>query len=313
MKSEKLNITPAETSEASGKSFTNYQRYVFHESGTAAGAVLGRPELGVLGLVDNEAFKLRLQDILEKTDLNRVNRMSDREKEVMISDMQGKTSKQIGEELGLSFKTVEIHKYHIEKKLGTIGLFRILKKVDVNSARELINAMFAKAGLVKEAEIRGEDAGGALELKMKPNAKSLTEREKEVLDFICDNLSSQEIADKLIVSVRTVESHVGHIHAKEPDAISKARILAGKKEYEKTHNGFPANLDRLSSGQRQVHEALGIRSLEEVAEILFVSPRTIEFHVDEICKKFNIVGINHQDQLRAILSVIEIRSNEIES
>jgi len=42
----------------------------------------------------------------------------------------------------------------------------------------------------------------------------LTEREREVLTWIADGLSNQEVADKLVISVKTVERHRANILAK---------------------------------------------------------------------------------------------------
>ena len=42
----------------------------------------------------------------------------------------------------------------------------------------------------------------------------LTEREREVLKLIADGLSNQEVADRLIISVKTVERHRANILAK---------------------------------------------------------------------------------------------------
>lgn len=42
----------------------------------------------------------------------------------------------------------------------------------------------------------------------------LTKREKEILKFIAEGLSSQEIADKLFISLRTVETHRLNINQK---------------------------------------------------------------------------------------------------
>ncbi len=42
----------------------------------------------------------------------------------------------------------------------------------------------------------------------------LTEREREVLTLIADGLSNQEVADKLVISVKTVERHRANILAK---------------------------------------------------------------------------------------------------
>ncbi len=43
---------------------------------------------------------------------------------------------------------------------------------------------------------------------------SLTRREEEIVSLIASGMSSKEIADKLFISVRTVETHRGHIMEK---------------------------------------------------------------------------------------------------
>lgn len=42
----------------------------------------------------------------------------------------------------------------------------------------------------------------------------LTNREKEVLSMISEGMSSQEVADKLCISKRTVDFHLGNIYEK---------------------------------------------------------------------------------------------------
>lgn len=42
----------------------------------------------------------------------------------------------------------------------------------------------------------------------------LTPREREVLDLVLQRWHDQEIADHLVISVRTVETHVAHLMAK---------------------------------------------------------------------------------------------------
>ncbi len=47
--------------------------------------------------------------------------------------------------------------------------------------------------------------------EQKQNYEDLTKREKEILKLIADGYTNQEIADLLIISVKTVETHRAHI------------------------------------------------------------------------------------------------------
>jgi DNA-binding NarL/FixJ family response regulator len=47
-----------------------------------------------------------------------------------------------------------------------------------------------------------------------PRTEGLSDREREVLDFLAKGYTTKEIADKLSVSVNTVRTHLQHIYAK---------------------------------------------------------------------------------------------------
>jgi NarL family two-component system response regulator LiaR len=55
---------------------------------------------------------------------------------------------------------------------------------------------------------------GAGKAVAKETTEALSEREKEVLQLATRGLSNQEIADKLFLSLRTVQAHLGHIFNK---------------------------------------------------------------------------------------------------
>jgi DNA-binding NarL/FixJ family response regulator len=44
--------------------------------------------------------------------------------------------------------------------------------------------------------------------------KSLTRREKEIAELVADGLGNREIAERLYLSKRTVDSHLEHIFTK---------------------------------------------------------------------------------------------------
>jgi LuxR family maltose regulon positive regulatory protein len=59
-----------------------------------------------------------------------------------------------------------------------------------------------------------EDAGAPARPQTESSAETLSTRELEVLQLLADGCSNREAAERLVVSVETVKTHVGHILAK---------------------------------------------------------------------------------------------------
>tara|TARA_B100000614_G_C14473047_1_gene463338 strand:- start:72 stop:725 length:654 start_codon:yes stop_codon:yes gene_type:complete len=79
----------------------------------------------------------------------------------------------------------------------------------VNNGGEYFNEVVSNIILksyVKKAKSEDQDS--------KSNYSDLTNREKEVLKLFAGGMSNSEIAEKLFISVRTVESHKNHIMTK---------------------------------------------------------------------------------------------------
>jgi len=60
--------------------------------------------------------------------------------------------------------------------------------------------------LIEDLRLVRQDSAG-----LRPIRSPLTSREWEVLDLLCQELSTDEIADRLVVSVETVRSHVKNV------------------------------------------------------------------------------------------------------
>ena len=74
-------------------------------------------------------------------------------------------------------------------------------------------------------------AGGREEPSMNDGDIPLTKREKEILSFIADGLNNSQIAEKLFISARTVDTHRTNIMQKLDihDAANLVRYAIGKK------------------------------------------------------------------------------------
>ena len=77
---------------------------------------------------------------------------------------------------------------------------------------EFLGAKDEAIGLHPQREVRLEP--GTESQSARPNPDGLTEREVEVLSLIASGRTNNEIAEELVLSVRTVERHIGNIYGK---------------------------------------------------------------------------------------------------
>ncbi|MBC7347861.1 MAG: response regulator transcription factor [Clostridia bacterium] len=118
---------------------------------------------------------------------------------------------------------------------------------DVN-ARELVNAIrtvgrgepVLHPAVVRKLMQRCSNAGG----KTRQLPEPLTERETEVLRLVARGLRNKEIAQRLFVSVRTVETHLANIFSKLGVTCRTEAIVVG------LHQGWL----RLEDGVGMYHE-----------------------------------------------------------
>jgi LuxR family maltose regulon positive regulatory protein len=101
-----------------------------------------------------------------------------------------------------------------------------LRRLLVEAAQRDISKQYVKYIL---ATI-GMPEGAAARLAQTPYGESLTERELEVLRLIAQGATNQEIAERLVITVGTVKSHINHVLGKleahnRTEAVARARGL----------------------------------------------------------------------------------------
>jgi RNA polymerase sigma factor (sigma-70 family) len=106
-----------------------HHRKVFREVHLALGAV---GELGASSLKGDEAQQLAAENENLKMQL-KLQRLSEREKEVLQLIVQGCTSKEIAGRLNISKLTVDTHRKHIQQKLevpNTVALIKLVMQLN---------------------------------------------------------------------------------------------------------------------------------------------------------------------------------------
>jgi len=147
----------------------------------------------------------------------------------------------------LALEAVTLHAQHnLARALEVLGQAISLAEPE-GYVRLFLDAGGPMAGLLRQAASRGiapqyvggllaafeapAPAGAGIVPAPRPSAlvEPLSERELEVLRLIAAGLSNQEIADKLVISIRTVKKHVQNIHGKL-DVRSRTQAIARARE-----------------------------------------------------------------------------------
>lgn len=85
-----------------------------------------------------EALKLdsllQEQDADRQSTATRLSTLTDREREVMMLSIEGRTSKEIAMQLSISYRTVESHRAHILRKTGASNLMELARIASLNIA-----------------------------------------------------------------------------------------------------------------------------------------------------------------------------------
>jgi DNA-binding NarL/FixJ family response regulator len=110
----------------------------------------------------------------------------------------------------------------------------LVKTADLEEVRKAIETAYTKGFYFNDAVIRILQSG-ALQKKQKIKDyeinMSLTSREREILDLICKEYTNSEIAEKLFLSVRTIDGHRTNLLEK-----TGARNTAGLVAFALRHN-----------------------------------------------------------------------------
>ncbi|MBK6996338.1 MAG: response regulator transcription factor [Lewinellaceae bacterium] len=134
----------------------------------------------------------------------------------------------------LSVHSEERHIVHMVSE-GVNGY--LVKNSELSEVVHAVQAVYEKGFYFNESVLRAIHSGMAHKHEKSYNPNSpLTTREKEILELVCQELTTTEIAEKLFLSVRTVDGHRNNLLEK-----TGARNTAGLVIYALRHDLFKFN------------------------------------------------------------------------
>ncbi|MCC6461935.1 MAG: response regulator transcription factor [Saprospiraceae bacterium] len=121
---------------------------------------------------------------------------------------------------------------HIVKLVGIGVNAYLVKNAELTEVRRAIESVVEKGFYFNEATLRALQAGmEQRKQKTFDPEMTLTTREREILELICKECTTPEIAERLFISVRTVDGHRNNLLAK-----TGARNTAGLVLYALRHS-----------------------------------------------------------------------------
>jgi DNA-binding NarL/FixJ family response regulator len=134
--------------------------------------------------------------------------------------------------------SVHSEERHIVHMVGEGVNGYLVKNSELTEVVHAVQAVHEKGFYFNESMLRAIHSGMAHKHEKSYNPNSpITAREKEILELICQEHTTQEIAEKLFLSVRTVDGHRNNLLEK-----TGARNTAGLVIYALRNDLFKFNL-----------------------------------------------------------------------
>lgn len=133
-------------------------------------------------------------------------------------------------EIKIIILSVHSEERHIVRLVGMGVNGYLLKNTELSEVVRAVEAVWEKGFYFNESILRAIQQGiGQKQQKQFNPEIPLTSREKEVLDLICQELTTQEIAEKLYLSIRTVDGHRNNLLEKTGSRNTAGLVLYAVK------------------------------------------------------------------------------------
>jgi len=161
--------------------------------------------------------------------------------DLTMPEMNGlETTRQIKKlfpDLKIIILSVHSEERHIVHMVGEGVNGYLVKNSELSEVVHAVQAVHEKGFYFNESVLRAIHSGMAQKHEKSYNPNSpLTAREKEILELVCQELTTLEIAERLFLSVRTVDGHRNNLLEK-----TGARNTAGLVIYALRHDLFKFN------------------------------------------------------------------------
>ncbi len=120
--------------------------------------------------------------------------------------------KRLNPNIRIIFVTVQMNRDYVREAFEAGASGYVLKQAAsselINAIREVHEGHFFLSSLISERFMLNRSAPDTSPLRL---FRSLTPRQREVLQLVAEGMSAKEIASKLYISVKTVEFHKKHL------------------------------------------------------------------------------------------------------